>query len=454
MVSKNLSIIILAAGKGTRMYSKVPKVLHQLGGKPLLWHVIQTARSLQPEKIHVVYGEGGDLIRKSFDQDGINWIEQTKRLGTGHAVMQALPHLEHSTQVLILYGDVPLITAETLQQLIKSMPSDGLSLLSAEFSNPAGFGRIMRDKSRNVTAIVEHKDATPTEHQIKEINTGVLVTTSKILRDYLPRLHQRNAQGEYYLTDIIAMLHADNVPVHCLLADNPEEVVGVNDRKQLATLERQYQRTLADNFMAKGLMIMDPARFDVRGDLTVGSNVMIDINVVLEGKVTIGADTTVGPNNFLKNVSVGENVTIKANCVIEDAVISDNCIVGPFARIRPNTFLDQGAEVGNFAELKNTRVGKRSKSHHVSYIGDTVIGDGVNIGAGTITCNYDGVAKHRTVIEDGAFVGSNTSLVAPVTVGENTVIGAGSVITEDTPRGKLTIARVKQITIEGWKRKG
>ncbi len=450
---KNLNIVILAAGKGTRMYSKMPKVLHKLGGKPLLWHVLQTAKSLQPGKIHVIYGEGGDLVRKYFEKDDINWVEQTKRLGTGHAVMQALPHLEHASQVLILYGDVPLISLTTLEQLIKNMPEDGLGLLSAKFSDPTGFGRIVRDKSANITAIVEHKDATLVEQKISEINTGILVTTSKILRNYLPQLHQSNAQGEYYLTDIIAMLHADGVPINCLLASDPEEVVGINDQKQLANLERKYQRALADNFMAKGLILPDPDRFDVRGELTVGSNVMIDVNVVIEGEVTLGSDTTIGPNNFLKNVQIGENVTVKANCVIENAVISDDCIVGPFARIRPNTFLDQGAHVGNFAEVKNSKIGKNSKTHHVSYLGDTIIGSDVNIGAGTITCNYNGVDKYQTVIEDGAFVGSNTSLVAPVTIGKSAVIGAGSVITQDAPQDKLTVARAKQATIDGWQRK-
>ncbi len=452
VTNTNLHVIVLAAGKGTRMYSKLPKVLHKLGGKPLLEHVIKTAQSLQPKKIHIVYGEGGDLVPKTLGQDNINWVEQTQRLGTGHAVMQTLPHLEHAAQVLILYGDVPLITAEILGELINSMPPHGLSLLSAKFSDPTGFGRIVRDNASKVTAIVEHKDATLIEQQITEINTGILVTTSKILRDYLPRLQKHNAQSEYYLTDIVAMLCADDVLVQCLMARHPEEVMGVNDRKQLAVLERQYQRMLADSFMLKGLVLMDPNRFDVRGDCAFGNNVTIDVNVVLEGQVTVGADTTIGPNNFLKNVRLGENVTIKANCVIEDAIISDNCVVGPFARIRPNTFLDEGAHVGNFAELKNTTIGKHSKAHHVSYLGDTTIGNKVNVGAGTITCNYSGVGKYQTIIEDEAFIGSNTSLVAPVKIGKKAVIGAGSVITVDASPDKLTVARAKQVTIEGWQR--
>lgn len=448
-----LHIVILAAGKGTRMYSKTPKVLHQLGGKPLLEHVIKTATALRPEKIHVIYGEGGEQVRKHCAKESVNWIAQEQRLGTGHAVIKALPHIEHSSQVLILYGDVPLITKETLRQLIKNMPKEGLGLLTAEFVDPTGFGRIIRDDSATVTAIIEHKDATPSQRQIKEINTGILVTTAKILRSYLPRLHKNNAQGEYYLTDIVAMLRADGLPIYCSMAKNHVEVVGVNDKKQLAQLERQYQRSLADKLMAQGLVLMDPARFDVRGKLTFGNNVMIDVNVVIEGQVTIGSDTAIGPNNFLKNVRIGENVTVKANCVIEDTIIADNCIVGPFARLRPNTVLIKGAHIGNFVETKNAKIGKNSKANHLSYIGDSVIGSGVNIGAGTITCNYDGVVKHRTVIEDGVFVGSNTSLVAPVTLGENAVIGAGSVITEDTPQDKLTIARARQVTIDSWRRK-
>lgn len=452
-MTSHLHVIILAAGQGVRMHSKTPKVLHKIGGKPLLEHVIKTAKSLQPEKIHIIYGEGGSLVRKHFGQKDINWIEQPKRLGTGHAVMQALPQIEHASQVLILYGDVPLVTTETLQQLIKNMPPAGLSLLSAEFSNPDGFGRIVRDSNGAVKAIVEHRDAVLEQQQIKEINTGILITTSKILRNYLPRLQKRNAQGEYYLTDIIEMLHADNIPIYGLLAKNPEEVMGVNDQKQLAKLERQYQQCLAEKLMLQGLILMDPARFDVRGDLHVGSNVMIDVNVVIEGDVTIGSDTTIGPNNFLKNVRIGENVTIKANCVIEDSIISDNCIVGPFARIRPDTFLDQGVQLGNFAEVKNTKIGKNSKAHHVSYLGDSMIGSDVNVGAGTITCNYDGANKHQTIVENGTFIGSNTTLVAPVTLGENTYVGAGSTITENTPKDKLTIARARQVTIENWQRK-
>jgi bifunctional UDP-N-acetylglucosamine pyrophosphorylase / glucosamine-1-phosphate N-acetyltransferase len=452
--NSNLQIIILAAGKGTRMFNPIlPKVLHEIGGRPLLWHVIKTAKSLDPKKIHVVYGEGGDLVTKYFTDENVNWIEQRERLGTGHAVMQVIPHLEHASQILILYGDVPLITAETLKQLIAATPQEGLGLLSAEFNDPTGFGRIVRNESNKVKAIVEHKDATTDERKIKEINTGILVTSSKILRDYLPCLKKRNAQKEYYLTDLISLLHADNILINCLQAQNSYEVYGINDHKELAMIERVYQKNLAKNFMLQGLGLIDPERFDVRGDCNFGTNVIIDVNVIIEGQVSVGSGTKIGPNNFLKNVNIGNNVTIKANCFIEDAVISDNCIVGPFARIRPQTFLDEGAEVGNFAEVKNTKIGKKSKTHHVSYLGDTIVGAGVNIGAGTITCNYDGKNKYQTIIEDGAFVGSNTSIVAPVKIGKKAVIGAGSVLTENAPADKLTLARSRQTTVEGWKRK-
>ena len=449
----NLHIVILAAGKGSRMHSNVPKVLHKLGEKPLLEHVIQTAQSLHPKKIHVVCSDNSTSIREYFNQYDINWVEQSKQLGTGHAVMQTLPFIEQASRVLILYGDVPLITITTLEQLIEDMPMDGLSLLTAEFSDPTGLGRIVQNNLGEITAIIEHKDASPLQQQIKEINSGILITTSKILRNYLPCLQQHNAQGEYYLTDIIGMLHTDGIPINCLLAINQEEVAGVNDQKQLAKLERQYQKNIADNLMAQGLNLMDPSRFDVRGDLTIGSDVIIDINVIIEGKVSIDANTTIGPNNFLKNSRIGKNVLIKANCVIEDAIIADNCIVGPFARIRPNSYLANGARVGNFVEIKNAKIGKNSKASHLSYLGDAIIGDDVNIGAGTITCNYDGVDKHQTIIEDLVFIGSNTALVAPITIEKGAVIGAGSVIVEDAPADKLTVARVKQITIENWSRK-
>lgn len=450
----SLHIVILAAGKGVRMRSNLPKALQKLGNKPLLEHVIKAAQDLHPEKIHVVYGEGGSLVREALNKYDVNWVNQPKQLGTGHAVMQALPFIEHAAKVLILYCDVPLITIRTLEQLIQEMPSDGINLLTAEFSNPWGLGRIIRDDSGVIKAVIEHKDALPSQLQIKEINSGILVTSSKILRNYLPRLSQHcNVQNEYYLTDVIAMAVNDGLSVNTLIIPNQEEVTGVNNKLQLAELERIYQKNLANNLMLQGLTLIDPARFDLRGDLTHASDVTIDVNAVIEGKVSIDTNTIIGPNNFLKNTQVGKNVIIKANCIIEDAIIADNCIIGPFARIRPGTNLADNAHVGNFVEVKNTKIGKNSKANHLSYLGDTIIGDNVNIGAGTITCNYDGAKKHQTIIEDGVFIGSNAALVAPVKIGENATIGAGSVITEDAPREKLTIARAKQITIKNWERK-
>lgn len=449
----NLQIVILAAGKGLRMNSDIPKVLAKLAGKPLLTHVLETAKNLNPKKIHAIYRDEELLNQEDFQKYDINWIKQPKQLGTGHAVMQALPFIDQASKVLILYGDVPLITLNTLGQLIEDIPEDGLSLLTAKFSDPIGFGRIIRDDKGAITAIVEHKDASPLQLEINEINTGVIATSSKILRNYLPRLNQHNAQGEYYLTDVIELVHNDNLPINGLLALNPDEVLGVNDKKQLAKLERLYQKDIADDFMLRGLTLIDPSRFDLRGNLIIDSDIIIDINVVIEGNVKIGSNTTIGPNTFLKNVKIGNNVTIKANCVIEDSEISDNCIVGPFARIRPGTKLDTGAKIGNFVEVKNTKIGKNSKASHLTYLGDCTIGNDTNIGAGTITCNYDGVNKYQTIIEDLVFVGSNTAIVAPVKIEKGAVIGAGSVIVEDAPAEKLTLARSKQITIENWSRK-
>jgi bifunctional UDP-N-acetylglucosamine pyrophosphorylase/glucosamine-1-phosphate N-acetyltransferase len=449
----SLHVVILAAGKGARMRSYLPKVLHKLAGKPLLEYVIKTAHSLYPQKIHVIYGEGGSLVRTRLQQYDVNWIEQAEQLGTGHAVMQALPFIEHATQILILYGDAPLVSATTLTQLVQGMPQDGMNLLTAKFFDPSGLGRIIRDDLGAIKAIIEHKDASPLQLHIREINSGIMVTTAKILRDYLPRLDKHNTQGEYYLTDIIALLARDGLPINSLLAVNPEEVTGINDKQQLADLERQYQKNIAAELMRLGLTLLDPARFDVRGDLTVANDVVIDVNVVIEGKVSIGANTTIEANNFLKNVCIGENVSIKANCVIEGATIAHNCIIGPFARIRPGTHIEEGARVGNFVEIKNAKIGKNSKTGHLSYLGDTMIGDNVNVGAGTITCNYDGVNKHQTIIESGVFIGSNTSLIAPVKIGKNATIAAGSVVVENAPAEKLTIARTRQITIDNWKRK-
>lgn len=447
-----LHIVILAAGKGTRMHSNLPKVLQPLGGIPLLEHVVNAAKELNPKKIHVVYGDSGELVKEKLAHLKVNWIEQKKQLGTGHAVLQVLPYIPDNSQVLILYGDVPLISALLLEELITDAPSKGIGLITAELTDPSGFGRIVRDPFGNLTEIVEHKDATKTELQIKEINTGILIASAKLLKKYLPKLNQHNAQGEYYLTDIISMSTSDNIQVTGLVAFNPEEILGVNDKIQLAHLERYYQNKIAQNFMRQGVTIIDPTRFDVRGNLQIAADVSIDINNIFEGNVSVGSNTTIGPNNYLKNVTIGNNVIIRANCVLEDCIIEDDCIVGPFARIRPTSHLKAGAHVGNFVELKNCILGKKSKANHLTYLGDVIIGNDVNIGAGTITCNYDGANKHRTIIEDGVFVGSDVQFIAPVKIGKNATIGAGSTIVSDVPKGKLAIARAKQVHIDSWQR--
>jgi len=446
----DLHIIILAAGKGTRMRSNLPKVLHRLGGKPLLEHVIRTATAINPKQIHVVYGDGGKQVIEALPHINVNWVEQKQQLGTGHAVMQVLPLLPKDSQILILYGDVPLISEQALRDLVLNTPANGLSLMTAELDNPTGFGRIMRDPLGNIKAIIEHKDATSGQKEIKEINTGIMCTSFAILQNYLPKLNQHNAQGEYYLTDIIAMAVTDKLPITGIVAVTEEEVLGINDHVQLAKLERYYQKQLANDLMHQGLTLLDPARFDLRGELQIGTDVTFDVNVIIEGQVSIGANTTVANNNFLKNVTIGENVEIRPNCVIEDAIIEDNCIIGPFARIRPKSLIKAGAHVGNFVETKNTVLGKNSKANHLTYLGDATIGQNVNVGAGTITCNYDGVNKHQTIIEDGAFIGSDVTLVAPIRIGKNATIGASSCVSCDAPDDKLTVARARQVTIEGW----
>lgn len=449
----SLHIIILAAGKGTRMKSNLPKVLHKIANTSLLEHVVITAQKLCPEVIHVVYGDNGNLLQESLKAYQINWVHQAKQLGTAHAVMQALPFLQNSDKVLILYGDVPLITQKTLLQLSENLPLGGISLLTANFTDPTGLGRIIRDECGNIRAIIEHKDASIEQLQIKEINSGIMATTHQVLANYLDKIQTNNIQNEYYLTDIINMLATNGRSIKSIQAENLEEITGVNNKKQLAYLERCYQKISADSLMEQGLTLLDPARFDLRGNLTVSQDVTIDINTIIEGRVSIDKNTYIQANNYIKNATIGKNVVIKSNCVIEDAIIEDNCIIGPFARIRPGTHLQQDSHVGNFVELKNTKLGKNSKANHLSYLGDAIVGDKVNIGAGTITCNYDGVNKYKTIIEDQAFIGSNTSLVAPVTIGKEAVIGAGSVITTSACEKKLTLSRAKQITLDNWQRK-
>lgn len=446
-----LGIVILAAGQGTRMKSSLPKVLHPLAGRPLLAHVLDTAASLQPEKTVVVYGHGGELVRDRIDRPDLFWVEQGEQLGTGHAVQQAMPLLQGMDRVLVLYGDVPLIRQESLQSFIDSTEK-GVGLMTVILEDPTGYGRIERDSAGRVQAIVEQKDASEQQLAITEINTGIMLVDTDHLQQWLQALSPKNAQGEYYLTDIIAMAVRDGVEVHVSHPIDTIEAEGINDRLQLATLERVLQRWQGEALMRDGVTLMDPARFDLRGSLSVGSDVVLDVNVIIEGEVELGNNVSVGANTVLRNVRVADHVVIRENCVIEDAMIGPDSAIGPFSRIRPGTKLVGGAHVGNFVEIKNSTIGQGSKVNHLSYIGDTQMGGDVNIGAGTITCNYDGAYKHQTIIEDKSFIGSNAALVAPVRIGENATIGAGSVISRDAEASELTLARGKQVTIRGWKR--
>lgn len=447
------TVVILAAGEGKRMRSRPTKVLHKLAGLPMLERVINTAQCLDVSKIIVVYGNGsGEATRKAMNHLNVSWVEQQETLGTGHAVMQALPGIPNDHRVLVLYGDVPLISAQTLSQLLQETPEHSVGMVTANFDDPAGFGRVVRDGKDRITAVVEHKDATEAQKAIQEINTGIMLAPAIQLKQWLPALCNNNAQNEYYLTDVIAAAASEKGGVTHVSAQCPEEVSGVNDLKQLAGLERYYQKTRAQELMLQGVAIADPNRFDVRGELRIGQNVRIDINVIFEGYVVLGDGCQIGPNVVLKNVVLGKRVTVDTNSMIDGATIASDCQIGPFARIRPGTVMDERAKVGNFVELKKTCLGQDSKANHLSYLGDTVVGQRVNIGAGTITCNYDGVNKHGTVIKDGAFIGSNTALIGPVQIGQNATIGAGSVINENTPDDKLTLGRVRQQTVEGWMR--
>ncbi|MDH3513910.1 MAG: bifunctional UDP-N-acetylglucosamine diphosphorylase/glucosamine-1-phosphate N-acetyltransferase GlmU [Gammaproteobacteria bacterium] len=450
-MSARLEIVILAAGQGKRMYSDMPKVLHGLAGKPLLGHVLDTARVLKPAAIHVVYGHGGEQVRAAVARDEISWVHQAEQKGTGHAVAQAMPRIAGQATVLVLYGDVPLIRPETLRELLAAA-GNGLALLTAELDDPGAYGRILRDNAGRVTRIVEHKDASPAEARVREVNTGFLAAPAGKLAKWLSGLKNHNAQGEYYLTDIISMAVAEKVAIATRFPGDITEILGVNSKTELAQLERIHQKQQAEKLMQQGVTLRDPARLDVRGELTCGRDVVIDVNVIFEGKVTLGDRVQVGPNNVIRDSTVGNGTVIQPNCVIEQADIGADCRIGPFARLRPETRLAAHVHVGNFVEVKKSEVGEGSKMNHLSYIGDTTVGSGVNIGAGTITCNYDGANKHRTVIGDGVFVGSNTALVAPVTVGANATIGAGSVITKEAPAGELTLARAPQVTKPGWKR--
>lgn len=447
-----LSVIILAAGQGTRMKSQLPKVLHPLAGRPLLAHVYAAIERFPAKDVHIVYGHGGERVRDGLSHLKARWVEQARQLGTGHAVMQAMPSVRPASTALILYGDVPLITHATLQRLLDAAGRKDLALLTVSLENPTGYGRIVRDSHGNVQRIVEQKDASESEQVIHEVNTGMMAVSAKLLRGWVDRLSNRNAQKEYYLTDVIEMAVKDRVRINTVSPESPFEVMGVNDRAQLSELERHYQFVQAQHLMRQGVTLHDPSRFDLRGELEVGQDVNIDVNVVIEGRVRLGNRVTVGPNNVLRNVSIGDDVAILANCVIEDAAVGDGARLGPFARIRPETVLGADVHVGNFVEVKKSVVAKGSKLNHLSYIGDAEIGSNTNIGAGTITCNYDGAHKHRTVIGDDVFIGSDCQLVAPVKVGDGATIGAGTTLAKDAPAGKLTISRVRQQVIDNWRR--
>lgn len=446
-----LSVVILAAGKGTRMQSNMPKVLHKIAGKSMLQHVIDAARQLEPEQIIVVAGHEIEQVKSSVKQQDIIIAEQLEQLGTGHAVDQALPLVNPHNQILVLYGDVPLIQKETLRQLVDAQPQQGIGLLTVKLKDPSGYGRIVRNAEGRIEAIVEQKDASMEQLAINEVNTGIMAVAATSLSKWLAQIDNNNAQGEYYLTDTIAMASEEG-GVRACHPDSAIEVEGVNSRIQLAQLERAYQKHQAERLMNEGVTLIDPARLDVRGTLSCATDVTIDVNVITEGDVIIGRGTVIGANSIIINSKIGPNCVIKPNSIIEGAVVEAECSVGPFARIRPGTELKQGAFIGNFVETKNTKLGQGSKASHLSYIGDAEVGQGVNIGAGVITCNYDGANKHLTIIEDQAFIGSDTQLVAPVTIGKGATIGAGTTVTKNVNAGELCISRVAQKQIEGWQR--
>ena len=446
-----MNIVILAAGQGKRMHSNLPKVLHPVAGKALAQHVIDTARTLAPEKLIVVYGHGGDVVKATLAAPDIAWAEQAQQLGTGHAVAQALPELGGAAQTLVLYGDVPLTTAATLKRLLQA-GKDGLAILTVDLADPSGYGRIVRDAAGNVQRIVEQKDASDAEKTIREINTGIMVMPTARLADWLGKLKNDNAQGEYYLTDIVALAVAEGLPVRTAQPEGEWEVLGVNSKVQLAELERQHQRNIADQLLVAGVRLADPARIDIRGELRHGRDVSIDVGCVFEGKVELADAVEVGPYCVLKNVKVGAGTRIAAFCHFEDAVIGPDGVLGPYARLRPGTELGPEVHIGNFVEVKKSTIGAQSKANHLAYIGDAEIGQRVNVGAGTITCNYDGANKFKTIIEDDAYIGSDSQLVAPVTVGRGATLGAGTTLTKDAPPDALTVSRARQVTLTGWQR--
>ncbi|MCC2617126.1 bifunctional UDP-N-acetylglucosamine diphosphorylase/glucosamine-1-phosphate N-acetyltransferase GlmU [Aestuariibacter halophilus] len=446
------SVVILAAGKGTRMKSSLPKVLHPIAHKPMVQHIIDTVNQLGADQIHLVYGHGKDQLKTALaHNDNLTWCLQAEQLGTGHAVQQAVPALKDDEDVLILVGDAPLIKAQTLRQLIEVKQNADVALLTVELDDPTGMGRIVRDGD-NVVAIVEHKDASDAQREIREINTGMMMMSAQDLKRWLSALSNDNAQGEYYLTDVIGMAAAEGKTIKASHPSSEVEVEGINNRAQLANIERAWQAEQANRLMAEGVTLRDPARFDLRGDLTVGEDVVIDVNVIIEGYVTLADGVKIGPNCVLKDCDIGPGAVIEANSIIEQASVGPACQVGPFGRLRPGAVMEEGAKVGNFVEMKKSTLGKGSKANHLTYLGDTEVGAGANIGAGTITCNYDGVNKFKTIIKDGAFIGSNSALVAPAVIGVNATVGAGSVITREVEDNTLAIGRAKQRNIDSWQR--
>lgn len=445
-----LQIVILAAGQGKRMRSGLPKVLHPLAGRPLLAHVLDTARALKARRTVVVHGHGAEAVRAAFPDAGIAWALQSEQLGTGHAVQQAMPHLDGKGEVLVLYGDVPLVREATLRRLLEAA-REGLAVLTVELDDPAGYGRVLRDQAGRVARIVEHKDASPSERAVREVNAGFYALSAPRLAGWLKKITNRNAQKEYYLTDIVALAVAEDVPVIGVRAEDEWEVAGVNSKRELATLERRYQKQAAERLLDEGVTLADPARIDVRGALQCGRDVSIDVNCVFEGRVTLADGVRVGANCVLRDVAVGAGTEVFAFSHLDSSVIGARCRIGPYARLRPGADLADEVHIGNFVEIKASRLGTASKANHLAYIGDAELGARVNVGAGTITCNYDGAEKHRTVIEDDCFIGSDATLVAPVRIARGSYIGAGSTISKDTPPGQLTVARAKQVSVPGWK---
>jgi bifunctional UDP-N-acetylglucosamine pyrophosphorylase/glucosamine-1-phosphate N-acetyltransferase len=451
MSNSAMSVVILAAGKGTRMYSDLPKVLHTLAGKPMVQHVIDAADELGASQVHLVYGHGGELLKQTLSEGNLNWVLQAEQLGTGHAMQQAAPFFGDDEDIMMLYGDVPLISVETLERLRAAKPQGGIGLLTVKLDDPTGYGRITRENGQ-VTGIVEHKDATDAQREIKEINTGILIAGGADFKRWLGKLNNNNAQGEFYITDIIAMAYQEGREIAAVHPARLSEVEGVNNRLQLSRLERVYQSEQAEKLLLTGVMLRDPQRFDLRGSVTHGRDVEIDTNVILEGNVTLGHRVKIGTGCVIRNSVIGDDCEISPYSVVEDAQLHAACTIGPFARLRPGAELLDGAHVGNFVEIKKARLGKGSKAGHLSYLGDAEIGDNVNIGAGTITCNYDGANKFKTIIGDDVFVGSDSQLVAPVSIGKGVTIAAGTTVTRDVADNELVLSRVPQVHKQGWQR--